>query len=355
MMKKLTDNAVVDIKAEIAAMTTYLAPRWEGIPEPEALISDIQKAAVHAGRFWFADYKVARVLMDRNKARQALLASVLDADEAEVASLFDVPSRMLFSLSTELCFMKSAVQDAEGEWDFCAAVTKVLSNLTTAHPALQNAKPVNWLKALAIYEEHGDMATYAEQQQRKDEAEFEGFDTSAAGGGGFTIRTSLPHVMYDEMEQGRRAVWVLVSAVFSHFLTLQEHINTCALRDCIENLPWMDKQPHMVFETPPIDMLSLHPVLRAALLTLERRQPKSEAGPSPAEQFAYSVKTRRELAKRPPEEQAAVQANGAARLAELMSSLTAKKTPEQRAAEETCRVEEAKFRRQMLLMDPPTC
>lgn len=109
------------------------------------------------------------------------------------------------------------------------------------------------------------MESYCEHQQKADEEAFSGADSQSSGSAGFTGRTALPHVMYDDRCQGRRPGYTLISAVYGHFLTIAEHLNTEVLLAELRETDFRIEQPCMVFE---FDLKSTHSLIDALIQTV---------------------------------------------------------------------------------------
>ena len=80
-------------------------------------------------------------------------------------------------------------------------------------------KPKKYKEFLEDYEDYAGME---ELNTKELEESFKGFIDSTAASFSFPVKTSLPHVAYDDTNQGRCPLRVLISACLSHGLIIGE-------------------------------------------------------------------------------------------------------------------------------------
>lgn len=298
-MYTLENNVQVNKGAEIQAIADFLGSRWENVENPREMIEAIAHAALHAGRFWFNPYDVSAALRVRLDARRVLLAA-LEGDTS-LLSLYDQPCRMLLDMAVAVSTVHEAGQTVDGDWDFSDQADAVVRKMQAAHPWLSKALPRGYAELAVNYRDFDGQEEYGESgRDARDAAEFAGANTAGACVVAFPHQVALPYVMYDDKCQGRRPAYVLVSAIYGHFLRIAEFMNTQEMLQALKELPWRDTNPQPVWE---LDLKSDHMLLQALLRTV---QSNKEEGKSPKEQYEEAEADRRAFVLKTPQEQQAV-------------------------------------------------
>lgn len=133
----------------------------------------------------------------------------------------------------------------KNEFDFEKNMKKILKLVKESNPNYIKLKPIGWNKLLKTYHTDDGMDEYLETQEEIDRNDFKGVNTSGASSGDFTIRTSLPYVMYDEKEQGRKKSYTLLSCIYSHALFVREHNNTVKFKkDLLEVMNILEQKKY---------------------------------------------------------------------------------------------------------------
>jgi len=319
LMYKPFINARINVDAEIAAMAAYLATRWAGITELEPFFRSVYAVTVQAAPLWFNGSLVYDISKDRTSRREALLASLPVAPGAETLKLarYDAPFQLWAFLPLEMTLVERCAMNVHGVWDYERSTKRAYSAIVAKFPELATARPVGWDEMRKGYSGHDDLYDYATKRQLADQGAFEGIDSGGAGAGGFTIRTALPHVMYDEVEQNCRAPYALVAAAFSHFLSVISHNNTVALKAALVSADLGESTPELLFD------LHIKPTGNPlADLMLEMAALQRDPGEL-RESYERALVTAQERAGLSPEERAQIQASIAARMVETLKSLKA--------------------------------
>ncbi len=235
-IRELTADVSLDLDEEVAALVEYVDNRWEPMPQRFELFKDIRDKALFQARGWFSDYEVTHKARTLRETRETLLAPA-DAVYDAVCHFLD---EVFFKMST----IERVGRDLDGPWDFSDRVSSVYSEMLKKYPGLANTRPLGWTELEKGYEDYDGMEAY---DSAPDIAEFRGINSDSASAPGFHGRVVLPWVMYDEKCQGRKAPYVLVSAVFAHFLFIASKQNAflaCEELGRIANL----QAPGLVFE-----------------------------------------------------------------------------------------------------------
>jgi hypothetical protein len=249
-MKELTPSLVVDVDAEIEAMAKYLGTRWDSVPDLVALFQAIRVEVSRTASLWFEQYAISDYLRTAIKARKSLLEPHLPAHELSLVRSYDAPTVWLSELEMQVHDLHDNAQNFLQRWDFSERVRAVHREVAKQFSWLADAKPKGWAELRKNYVDFDGQGEYAEKHQLADEAAFEGINSDSAGAPGFPGRTALPYVMYDEVCQGRKAPYVLVSAAFAHLNRVQEHNNTQAFIAALKALDLGLTVPSLVFEQP---------------------------------------------------------------------------------------------------------
>lgn len=110
--------------------------------------------------------------------------------------------------------------------DYDASVGALVREARKLFPDAPKARPLGWKSAAKNYEEFGGMAEFDSRAALR---EFGGMDSGGAACGGFHVRCALPHVLYDDKEQGRKPFETLLGAVYGHAYVLNERNNSLAV------------------------------------------------------------------------------------------------------------------------------
>ena len=128
-----------------------------------------------------------------------------------------------------------------GKFDFEDTTHALFKKITSQYPDWKKIQPHGWDKMLKKYEEFGGMREYDLQKDRNN---FQGVKSEMYD---FPRRIALPYVMYDEKEQGRHRVQVLLSAVFAQASYVLEYNNSHELAQEIERVhPLLATEPFVL-------------------------------------------------------------------------------------------------------------
>lgn len=319
-MKKPSRNARIDVDGEIAAMALYISTRYDNLPDPAALFKRIYVAAVSDAPLWFDEHPMFEAVLARMERRSKLLMAT-GLSEAE-ARRYDAPSQLMSSIPMQLRKLHEAAQDFTGEWDYTKRTRAAYHAVAQDFPELPKVLPNGWDQARHHYEEHDDMHAYAVNGQLKDEAAFQGIDSGGACSGGFTNRTALTAIMYDHVEQNRKAPYAFFSAVYGHFLVVIAHNNVVGMMAAFQGLDLGDTVPEVRYDLPavlttgnPLVDTTIEMALEDCMSADELRQMKADCDAAEQRRAAMTL-----------EALAAEEAGVKARMREIMSSLFSRKS-----------------------------
>lgn len=259
-------KAGIQIPAEEAAVVSYLAQTWAPIEGLSALVADIRATAFHQGRGWLDEFDIGTLAHDRARQRQEFLVKELPGDverEREIGATYDRAVQVLDAMWTNSRLLVKLGKALDGPWDYSRRVDSTYAALAGKYPDLARAKPLGWDELEKDYVDFGGQEKFDSKAARN---MFKGADTATAGSDAFPIRVGLPHVMYDDKCQGRRAPRVLVGAIFSHFLVIREFLNTLSVLDAIKAVP----QPNQAEVLFSFEVETENPFVKVLLALNER-------------------------------------------------------------------------------------
>ncbi|MBU9200094.1 hypothetical protein KTD31_01585 [Burkholderia multivorans] len=289
-MKKLT--ADINLDHEVAHLAKFISQKWTPIENLHALFTEIRDAALHAARGWLDQHELWAATRDMEKARQELLMQALGPKDGDAVEYYDALCTLLNSVGSSATEIRAAGLVLDGPWDYERRVKAVLASLTERYPALAVARPLGWEALEKGYRDFDGMEAY---DPSIDHELFEGTLVEGPGAPDFTGRVALPYVMYDEVCQGRKASYVLVGAVYSHFLGIAEFLNTHrVMQDLATAFPQLH-EPVMLYERK---VTTNNPFLKVAVALARPAPTKEEFEENLANKAAFEALSDEEKAQR---------------------------------------------------------
>lgn len=315
-MYKLTETANVDIDAELAAITAHIADTWAPIENLGQIVKYVQEQAFIRGRAWIEKHPVWLSLSAAEAAREARLTAALTSDEEQrLGPYYDAPCMLLRYMSLQTDALREAGLNLDGRWDYEKVVNAIHREARTQYLQLDSAKPLLWDALAKNYIDFDGMEDF---DHKAATASFNGADTSTAGAGDFVTRTALPHVMYDETCQGRKAASVLVGAVFAHFLGIVAHRNTQGMLEAIRKFS-LDTLPASV--TFGTRFASANPLLQALITMAESSIDHREQALTNVDAYTKALADARVFAVLPESEKEAIRERNRADIDEMLASM----------------------------------
>lgn len=227
---KIKANPLVDSDKELVAITHYISTTWNGFSDetsPE-FFKKVWNNCNHLLRNNFDQY----VFLDFMKE----LYELKDLHSVKVNGLNSKDLPMYFMIS------KSSLNDAlRKDWDYEKNVHAIIADVKSEFPYASKARPKNWTKLAKNYVDFDGMDELNSLELHK---LFTGMNSGTAGAPSFEVRTSLPHVMYDDKCQGRKPLEVLVGAMLGHSYVMNEKNNgSKMLKEWIELKEQMEDNP----------------------------------------------------------------------------------------------------------------
>ena len=253
-MKTLTAN--INVNEEAGHLAAFIRLKWSPVADLPRIIDDIRAAAFQAARGWFDGHALWEETERLSDARVALLKPTLTPVARTFFEYHDALCTLLSSVGLDARNLSQACQNLDGDWNFAARARKLYLQLVDRHPDLDDTRPVCWaeLEQTPLADDEDTALARADSQL------FKGAQVEGALSAAFPIRLGPSWVMYEE-ENGRKASYSLVAAVYAHFLGIAKFLNTAKLvQDLSAALPQLH-EPVVLFER---NYTTSNPVLKAA-------------------------------------------------------------------------------------------
>lgn len=269
-MNKLT--ADINLDEEVTHLADFIRQKWSPIDNLEALIADIRDEAFQAARGWFIEFDLWEMVTDLADSRAELLRNSVTLDVQLSLNLYDAYCCLLNDFSRNLPEVRKAAYQLDGDWDFSTRVSRLVRTLQRKFPDLNGARPLGWD---ALANGYSDFDGQEEYDPTPDAELFKGVRITGAHTPSFPSQVALPYVMYDEKCQGRKASHVLVGAVFTQFLGIQEFLNTLKVKEALQAEVFLAElaRPEMLYHS---NFVSENPILKV-LLQLAKPSPTEAA------------------------------------------------------------------------------
>ena len=108
-------------------------------------------------------------------------------------------------------------------WDYKKNVNNILLSIKEDFPYAFKAKPKDWNSLAKNYVDYDGMDTLNNKELSK---LFGGMNSATATSPSFEVRTSLPHVMYENKSQGVKIAEVLIGAIVGHAYIMNKNNNS---------------------------------------------------------------------------------------------------------------------------------
>lgn len=321
-MKQITVD--MDMDAEVAAIVDFLNHKWSAIPDLEEIVTRLRDQALYDSRAWFNKGTFTTRMIDLAEDRLKLVEAVLDdPDEKSMVFMYDNVRSALEMIRRPVEVMAEAALslDVDNQKKYFEDYTRpIAKKLAKEFPRYAKSKPLGWAEFAKGYQEFAGQAEY---DAKPDHELYQGVDPKGYSWH-LVEKLALPYLMYDDKCQGRSPTYMLVSSIYSHFLSVSEFINTQKLIAAVEG--------YLPFDEPGL-LLGLE--LKAETGNAHLDILVSKAGPLPSkDELDKNLQAKREFAALSAEEQAERRAANALRMKEMMSSMFNRDPAEEMRREE---------------------
>ena len=201
----------VDSDKELTAITNYISNTWNGFSDEASpkFFEKVCNLSNHMLQNHFDYYSLFDFRKKLEELDELLQFTINGLSNKDITMYFLIAG--------------NALQDAiKKEWDYEKNVNTIISEVKSEFLFASKAKPKNWSKMAKTYCDYDGMAELDSEALSK---LFGGMNSGTAGAPSFEIRTALPHVIYDDICQGRKPLETLVGAMLGHAYVMNEHNN----------------------------------------------------------------------------------------------------------------------------------
>lgn len=220
---------LIDTQHELNAITDYIKTTWDGF-------EDIEPS------FFTKIWDNCNNLLTNHFSPYGFMDVVKNLGEwKDKPNIFINDSINSTEVGLELYFAQSKLTNLVREkWDYSSSVSNILADIKNEFPESTKARPKGWEKFADDYEDYAGMAELDVDALKK---LFTGVNSKGGGSSSFEVRTSLPHVMYDDQCQSRKPLEVLVGAMLGHAYFVAEKNNGNKMLQEWQNLEKELNQP----------------------------------------------------------------------------------------------------------------
>lgn len=208
-MKENEKNTMIDAQEEIQNIKNYIVKYWNISEElvDNNLFENIWAMALEKTSGIFESYVFSNLVNKR----------MLKVEEKEKSFLIDL---LLTGVDVQT--------KNYANWDYEKVVTDIMRKIKKQYSTVNDIKPIGWDEFAKNYKDYKGMETLDFQKLKK---EFGGYKFNTGGALSFEVRTSLPHVMYDDKNQGRNPLEVLIGAMVTHAYSISNNNNIAKILD----------------------------------------------------------------------------------------------------------------------------
>lgn len=236
----------IDTNLELQHLTQHIKDTWVNIPNLDEVMKLAWDIALDKTKHMFDHYGFLDIIEDIQNSRKKSNQWKLPKDELAFISSYDA----VYELGHELLLGSSQLERIiMRDWNYSNVCHEIESAIKTQYD-IKKLKPLGWSKLSKNYSEYDGMEEYDQEAIDK---KFNGINSGGVASGGFTVRTSLPQVMYDDKEQGRKPFHTLVGAIIGHAYAVSKRNTTLEMIDDINKITQHYSQPQF-FEKIILDI-----------------------------------------------------------------------------------------------------
>ena len=215
--------------AQVLAMSNYICKYWEGADHGDIynLVDFVFDEGYRCAEYWMDTHASDEVVRHLELRREYLN----NMKSPDVFYLYDE----LYNLVGALCGRSAYKRLILKNWSYDRETERVLRMCLKGfqNTTIKNLKPKGYDAFLEDYIDYDGMEELNERELIDD---YDGMDFSALCSGEFPIIVSLPHVAYNDTNQGRKPLQVLVNAIFSQALVARQSMNDAIVAEFVLSL-----------------------------------------------------------------------------------------------------------------------
>ena len=220
----------IDTDLELQHLIAHIKDSWVNVPDLEGIMTLAWSMSLEKTKHMFNQYGFLDVSQSiEEKRKDPTKWGKLPKEEMAYISTYDAVYKIGYDLLIGSSKLERLIMR---DWNYSNVCSEIESAVKEQYD-IKKLKPQGWLKLARNYNEYDGMEDF--DQEAVDE-KFKGIDSGGATSGGFTVRTSLPQVMYDDKEQGRKPFHTLVGAIIGHAYEVSRRNTTFEMIDDLNNL-----------------------------------------------------------------------------------------------------------------------
>lgn len=230
MNSQMKNLVVVDPNHELQAMTNYVTKNWDGFDKVDAekFFTQTWNICLDKTKNVFNNYGFTDLVIswdsERKNYKNWKNAGTKISEKEFENRLYD---DLVRELPTQIMFKTTELHRKYSEgWDYEKVAKSILFQIQKEFPEASNLKPKGWSKFKKNYTDYKGQAEFDSIQAKN---EFGGMNSGGNGGSSFEVRVALPYVMYDNENQSRGPLEVLVQAMLTHAYVMNEKNNTALM------------------------------------------------------------------------------------------------------------------------------
>lgn len=229
MNPQIKNLVLVDANNELKAMTNYITNNWDGFDEvnAEKLFTAIWDTCLDKTKNVFDNYGFTDLVQSWSDERRDYnnwkkSGTNISENDFNKQLQNDLVNELPMQIMFKIMELHSKYRK---DWDY-EKVEKIITNtIKNDFPESTKLKPKGWEKFKKNYHDYDGMSNFDSAKAKK---EFGGMH-SGIGCPPFEVRVALPYVMYDDTNQSRKPLEVLVGAVLTHAYVMNERNNTALM------------------------------------------------------------------------------------------------------------------------------
>jgi hypothetical protein len=228
--KKIEVPELVDSNKELDAITKYVSNNWDGFEKIDAkpFFTKIWDLCLEKTKNKFEQHSFTNLIEQWDDERSDY-NNWVSAETTITKKEFDnkLNEDALKKLPIMILLKKMELADKVNKnWDFEEVANEVTAQIKKEFPDASKLRPKGWKEFKKNYIDYAGMSEFDSRAAKK---EFGGMNSGTACSHAFEVKVALPYVMYDEINQNRKPLDVLVGAVLSHAYVLNEKNNSALM------------------------------------------------------------------------------------------------------------------------------
>ncbi len=205
-------SKLIDSNKELEAITKYISNTWNGFTDKTS------------AKFFEKVWNDSNDMLKNHFDQYAFTDFIENFNEIKGLSKIKVNGVNAKNLPMYFIIGTYKLEDVISKnWDYKKNVNNILLSIKEDFPYAFKAKPKNWNILAKNYVDYDGMDTLNNKELRE---LFGGINSGTATSPSFEVRTSLPHVMYENKSQGVKIAEVLIGAIVGHTYVMNEINNS---------------------------------------------------------------------------------------------------------------------------------